>query len=68
MLKVLQELRKRIVVGVVGGSDFPKQKEQLGPNGMLFVFFSSRDSESARALIIGIIEVTEHILFSFGFS
>lgn len=36
MLKLLQELRKKIYVGVVGGSDFAKQKEQLGPNGDVF--------------------------------
>ncbi len=28
----IQELRQRVVVGVVGGSDLPKQKEQLGGN------------------------------------
>ena len=30
---MLVELRKRVVVGVVGGSDFVKQKEQLGDDG-----------------------------------
>lgn len=29
----LQKLREKITLGVVGGSDFPKQKEQLGETG-----------------------------------
>lgn len=33
MLEMLRELRKRVVVGVVGGSDLVKQKEQLGDDG-----------------------------------
>lgn len=33
---MLQNLRKKIVVGVVGGSDFIKQQEQLGANGLPF--------------------------------
>lgn len=32
MLELLQTLRKRVVIGYVGGSDFSKQVEQLGPN------------------------------------
>jgi phosphomannomutase len=32
MQALLQELRKYVAVGVVGGSDFAKQKEQLGDN------------------------------------
>ena len=34
MLIRLQKLRKCITIGVVGGSDLVKQKEQLGDNGM----------------------------------
>ncbi len=30
MLSFLQELRERVSVGIVGGSDLVKQKEQLG--------------------------------------
>ena len=30
MMDVLKELRKKITVGIVGGSDLPKQQEQLG--------------------------------------
>lgn len=30
----LQKLRQQITIGVVGGSDLIKQKEQLGENGM----------------------------------
>lgn len=33
MVEFMKELRKRITVGVVGGSDLPKQKEQLGDSG-----------------------------------
>jgi phosphomannomutase len=32
MLAILKELRKKVVVGFVGGSDLPKQKEQIGEN------------------------------------
>lgn len=30
----LQKLRQQITIGVVGGSDLVKQKEQLGENGV----------------------------------
>lgn len=30
MMDVLKALRKKITVGIVGGSDLPKQEEQLG--------------------------------------
>ena len=33
---MVQNLRKRVFIGVVGGSDFEKQKEQLGNNGAVF--------------------------------
>lgn len=29
----MQKLRQQITIGVVGGSDLAKQKEQLGENG-----------------------------------
>jgi len=32
MIEFLKELRKKVVVGTVGGSDFAKAKEQLGDN------------------------------------
>lgn len=32
MKKMLSDLRERIAVGIVGGSDLPKQKEQMGEN------------------------------------
>jgi phosphomannomutase len=32
MNEFLKELRKRVVIGVVGGSDMPTQREQLGEN------------------------------------
>ncbi|KAL3917315.1 MAG: hypothetical protein SGILL_004770 [Bacillariaceae sp.] len=34
MMDTLKELRKKITVGIVGGSDLPKQEEQLG-NGIV---------------------------------
>jgi phosphomannomutase len=33
MLKVLADLRQKVVIGFVGGSDLVKQEEQLGSNG-----------------------------------
>lgn len=35
MVARLQQLRKQITIGVVGGSDLVKQKEQLGESGTL---------------------------------
>lgn len=32
---MLKDLRQKIVIGVVGGSDLIKQKEQLGDDGAL---------------------------------
>jgi hypothetical protein len=37
MRALLQKLRKEVVVGFVGGSDFQKQLEQLGSTGMYFL-------------------------------
>eukprot|EP00004_Rigifila_ramosa_P007012 TRINITY_DN1792_c0_g1_i3.p2 TRINITY_DN1792_c0_g1~~TRINITY_DN1792_c0_g1_i3.p2 ORF type:complete len:220 (-),score=73.01 TRINITY_DN1792_c0_g1_i3:66-725(-) len=34
MLSLLEELREHIVIGVVGGSDLPKQLEQLGEDAL----------------------------------
>eukprot|EP00002_Diphylleia_rotans_P017966 TRINITY_DN3480_c0_g1_i3.p1 TRINITY_DN3480_c0_g1~~TRINITY_DN3480_c0_g1_i3.p1 ORF type:complete len:132 (+),score=33.11 TRINITY_DN3480_c0_g1_i3:57-452(+) len=34
MKQFLKELRQRVSIGVVGGSDFPKQKEQLGEDAL----------------------------------
>lgn len=33
MVEFIAKLRERITVGVVGGSDLPKQMEQLGETG-----------------------------------
>lgn len=33
MVEFMANLRKEITIGVVGGSDLPKQKEQLGDSG-----------------------------------
>jgi len=35
MVQLLKKLREKVVIGFVGGSDLAKQKEQIGPNGML---------------------------------
>ncbi|PJF38118.1 MAG: hypothetical protein CUN55_18635 [Phototrophicales bacterium] len=36
MIDTLKKLREKVYVGVVSGSDFAKQKEQLG-NGKAFI-------------------------------
>jgi len=50
MVKEMKELRSKIKIGIVGGSDLSKQVEQLGENGkelggvyavLIAVFFSS---------------------------
>jgi len=33
MLQLLQELRHKVAIGFVGGSDLAKQQEQLGSTG-----------------------------------
>jgi phosphomannomutase len=33
MVEALAALRRKVVIGFVGGSDLAKQKEQLGENG-----------------------------------
>ena len=33
MVEFMAKLREEITIGVVGGSDLPKQKEQLGESG-----------------------------------
>lgn len=33
MLELLQELRRKVAIGFVGGSDLAKQQEQLGSTG-----------------------------------
>lgn len=40
MLETLKELRKKCDIGVVGGSDLPKQKDQLGDNVLDIVDYS----------------------------
>ncbi|KAH0790581.1 Phosphomannomutase [Histomonas meleagridis] len=40
MLSFLKELRQKVVIGVVGGSDFPKQQDQLGENVLDIVDYS----------------------------
>jgi hypothetical protein len=37
MSSFLRELREQIVIGTVGGSDFPKQVEQLGDTGQFLI-------------------------------
>jgi len=40
MLNILEQLRKKVCIGVVGGSDFVKQREQLGNNVLDIVDYS----------------------------
>ncbi|KAJ2010643.1 Phosphomannomutase 1 [Coemansia sp. RSA 455] len=48
MKKTLEELRKKCVVGFVGGSDFVKQQEQLGENAVdMFDFCFSENGLTA---------------------
>jgi phosphomannomutase len=41
MAQALKDLRKKVVIGFVGGSDLVKQKEQLGENCEICVFWES---------------------------
>jgi len=40
MMEMLKKLREKIMVGIVGGSDLPKQEEQLGPGIVHEVFWN----------------------------
>jgi phosphomannomutase len=44
MLHLLKDLRKKVAIGFVGGSDLSKILEQLGPNGL-------KDMLSSNALL-----------------
>ncbi|KAI8855071.1 eukaryotic phosphomannomutase [Chytridium lagenaria] len=51
MLKTLADLRKKVVIGFVGGSDLVKQKEQIGNNAVdLFDFSFSENGLTAFRL------------------
>ncbi|KAJ3195667.1 Phosphomannomutase 1 [Irineochytrium annulatum] len=51
MLKTLADLRKKVVIGFVGGSDLIKQKEQIGNNALdLFDFCFSENGLTAFKL------------------
>jgi hypothetical protein len=46
MLGILEKLRRKVAIGFVGGSNLPKQQEQLGSgdvNGKLFCPSISRE-------------------------
>ncbi|KAG0083487.1 Phosphomannomutase, partial [Podila epicladia] len=49
MENTLKELRKKCVVGFVGGSDLSKQVEQLGPNGMFRSTATNNDRRFTEA-------------------
>ena len=40
MLQFLKDLRQKVTVGIVGGSDYPKQQDQLGENVLDLVDYS----------------------------
>lgn len=40
MEKILEALKKKVVIGFVGGSDLAKQKEQLGNNCKFAIWIS----------------------------
>ncbi|KAJ3213916.1 Phosphomannomutase [Dinochytrium kinnereticum] len=51
ILKALADLRKKVVIGFVGGSDLVKQKEQIGENALdLFDFCFSENGLTAYKL------------------
>ena len=49
VIEFLSELRKRVVIGFVGGSDLPKQLEQLGADGTSVTWFFCIFIQSARS-------------------
>ena len=54
MKAFIAELRKKIVIGTVGGSDLPKQKEQLGSFNIGLLFLSMMASNSPSILLISV--------------
>lgn len=49
MIEMLKQLREKVVIGFVGGSDLVKQQEQLGQPGVngLFLLVSSRKKDAS---------------------
>ena len=37
MIQILKDLRSKVTIGFVGGSDFPKQIEQLGDLSLIHI-------------------------------
>lgn len=54
MVEFMAKLRERITIGVVGGSDLPKQKEQLGESGeeMVGLIFVVKKLTLAESLMM----------------
>lgn len=53
MLNLLRELKKKVVIGYVGGSDLAKQKEQLGEDAAKSLFDFSFSENGATAFRLG---------------
>jgi len=64
MKEYIGKLRQKVVVGVVGGSDFEKQKEQLGPTVLDdydYVFSENGIVAYKHAAIIGRNSIKDHL-------
>lgn len=53
MIQLLQDLKKKCVIGFVGGSDLAKQKEQLGEISVNNLFDFGFSENGATALKCG---------------
>lgn len=53
MLQLLKELKRKVVIGYVGGSDLAKQKEQLGEDAATTLFDYGFSENGATAFKAG---------------
>lgn len=54
MKDFMKELRKKVAVGLVGGSDFPKLQEQMGGEDGKFMFWKIIGNKKAYRIVMKI--------------
>jgi phosphomannomutase len=62
MLNLLKELKKKVVIGYVGGSDLAKQKEQLGESAASDLFDFGFSENGAVAFRKGVQIFTDSLI------
>jgi len=70
MLETLRQVRRKVVIGFVGGSDLAKQKEQLGENGTAATLYRTARFICSSSMRYGAVHTAPTVLdlFDFGFA